>query len=72
MKYLALFLFAFLGGFAYGSLSEYVDKIDHCTTYTKGFSTWVGYKAISEDNQRRCFWLENKYPYRVRHGVERL
>ena len=68
MKYVAVFLFAFFGGFAYGSLASYVDKIDHCTSYTG----WTGYRAISEDNQRRCFWLENRFPYRVRQGVERI
>ena len=68
MKYLALALFCFFGGYAYGSLANYVDNIDHCTSY-KG---WTGYRAISEENTRRCFWLEYKFPYRVRQGVERL
>lgn len=68
MKYLALFLFSFFGGFAYGSLHTYIDSIDHCVSY----QGWTGYKAISEQNERRCFWLENKFPYRVRQGIERL
>lgn len=67
MKYVILFLFSFFGGFAYGSLAHYVDNIDHCTSY-KG---WTGYKAISDNYERRCFWLENKFPYRVKQGVER-
>lgn len=72
MRYVALFLFAFLGGYSFGNMVEYVDKIDHCVSYKTSYSTWVGYKAISESNERRCFWLENKYPYRIKQGVERL
>ena len=56
----------FLCGFAYGSMAHYVDNIADCTSY-KG---WTGYRAISDDNQRRCFWVENKFPNRVKHGVE--
>lgn len=65
------FVFTFMGGYAYGSLAHYVDNIDHCITYTKSGVTWVGYRAISEDNDRRCFWLESRFPNRVRQGVER-
>lgn len=65
------FVVTFMGGFAYGSLNHYVDNIDHCTSYTKSGVTWVGYRAISEDYERRCFWLESRFPYRVQQGVER-
>lgn len=64
------FVVTFMGGFAYGSLNHYVDNIDHCTTYRQGITTWVGYRAISEDYDRRCFWLEDRFPYRVRQGIE--
>ena len=64
------FVLTFMGGFAYGSLAHYVDNIDHCTTYRQGATTWVGYRAISEDYDRRCFWLEERFPYRVQQGVE--
>ena len=66
------FVLTFMGGFAYGSLSNYVDNIDQCATYTIGKTTWVGYRAISDDHERRCFWLENRFPYRIKQGVERL
>jgi hypothetical protein len=64
------YVFAFVGGFAYGSLNHYVDNMTHCTTYRQGDITWVGYRAISEDYDRRCFWLSDTYPNRVRQGVE--
>lgn len=64
------FVVTFMGGFAYGSISSYVDKMTHCTTYRQGITTWVGYRAISDDYDRRCFWLEDRFPYRVRQGVE--
>jgi hypothetical protein len=60
----------FLCGFAYGSISHYVDNINDCNTYKQSSTTWVGYRAISADNQRRCFWVEDRFPNRVRHGVE--
>jgi sugar/nucleoside kinase (ribokinase family) len=60
------FVVVFLGGFAYGSLSNYVDNISDCTSY-KG---WVGYRAINEHNERRCFWIEQNYPKRIKSGVE--
>ena len=65
-----LFVFVFMGGFAYGSLNHYVDNMTHCTTYRQGDITWVGYRAISEDYDRRCFWLSDTFPNRVRQGVE--
>jgi hypothetical protein len=64
------FVVAFMGGFAYGSLNHYVDNMTHCTTYRQGDTIWVGYRAISDNYDRRCFWLENKYPNRVRQGIE--
>ena len=64
------YVFVFVGGFAYGSLNHYVDNMTHCTTYRQGDITWVGYRAISEDYDRRCFWLSDTYPNRVRQGIE--
>ena len=64
------YVFVFMGGFAYGSLNHYVDNMTDCTTYRQGVTTWVGYRAISDDYDRRCFWLEDRFPYRVQQGVE--
>lgn len=60
----------FLGGYAVGSIHDYVDNIDHCTSYSTKHATWVGFRAISESNERRCFWVEDRFPNRVQHGVE--
>jgi hypothetical protein len=70
MRELLVALFAFFGGFAYGSLNHYVDNMTDCTSFRQGSTVWVGYRAISDDYERRCFWVENKFPNRVRHGVE--
>ena len=64
------FVVAFMGGFAYGSLNHYVDNMTHCTTYRQGDTIWVGYRAISDNYDRRCFWMEDKFPNRVRQGIE--
>ena len=61
-----MFIIVFMGGFAYGSLANYVDNIGDCNSY-KG---WTGYRAVSENNERRCFWIENNYPKRIKSGVE--
>jgi hypothetical protein len=64
-------LFVFFGGYALGSIHSYVDKMTHCTTYTaRNGVKWIGYRAISDDNDRRCFWLEDRFPNRVQQGVE--
>lgn len=66
-----IFVFVFFGGYALGSMHDYVDKIDHCTTYTaRNGVKWIGYMAISDDYERRCFWLEERFPNRVQQGVE--
>lgn len=65
------FVFTFMGGFAYGSLANYVDTMSHCPSYTQSGVLWEGYRAISDDNDRRCFWLEGRFPYRVRQGVNK-
>jgi hypothetical protein len=70
MRELLVALFAFFGGFAYGSLNHYVDNMTDCTSFRQGATVWVGYRAISDDYERRCFWVEDKFPNRVRHGVE--
>jgi hypothetical protein len=65
------FVFTFMGGFAYGSLNQYVDSFDHCPSYLQSGVIWEGYRAISDNNERRCFWLEGRFPYRVRQGVNK-
>jgi hypothetical protein len=70
MRELLVALFAFFGGFAYGSLNHYVDNMTECVSFRRGDTIWVGYRAISDDYERRCFWVEDKFPNRVRHGVE--
>lgn len=70
MKMLLVSLIAFFGGFAYGSVNHYVDNMTDCTSFRQGNTIWVGYRAISDDYERRCFWVEDKFPNRVRHGVE--
>lgn len=72
MKYVFIGLFLFMGGFAYGSLANYVDNSGDCTGFTKKGVRWEGYRAISDSNERRCFFIEQRHPYRVWHGVEKL
>ncbi len=64
------FFVAFMGGFAYGSLNHYVDNMTECASFRQGSTTWVGYRAISDDYERRCFWMEDRFPNRIKQGVE--
>lgn len=59
----------FMGGFGYGSLGQYIEHIDECTSYTKKGVVWKGYRTISENNEKRCFFVEQEYPHRVWHGI---
>ena len=70
-EYLAVLgaIVVFMGGFGYGSLEHYVEHIDKCTDYETKQSVWKGYRVIGENNERRCFWLEQNYPHRIRQGV---
>jgi hypothetical protein len=64
------FFLSFMGGFAYGSLNHYVDNMTECASFRQGATTWVGYRAISDDYDRRCFWMEDRFPNRIKQGVE--
>jgi len=39
-----------------------------CADYSTKHAIWRGFSA-TKDGQVRCFWLEDKYPWRVRQGV---
>ena len=62
----------FMGGFAYGSLAHYSEYIDSCGSFTKNGVEWKGYRTIAQDNERRCFFVEQRYPYRTWHGVDKI
>ena len=62
-------VFVFLCGYAYASVHTEIDKAVDCGSFKKSNVVWEGYWAISADNERRCFWLEKRYPYRVMQGV---
>lgn len=54
-------------GFGFGKLHTSLDYI-HCDSYTKNGVMWVGYVSM-RDNEIRCFWKEERYPWRVVQGV---
>lgn len=39
-----------------------------CADFSTKHAMWRGFSA-TKDGQIRCFWLEDKYPWRVRQGV---
>lgn len=62
-------LFLLVCGYALGTVHTDIDKRVECGSFTKHNAKWVGYFAMNDANERRCFWLENRYPYRVMQGV---
>lgn len=62
-------VFVFLCGYAYSAIHTEVDKAVDCGSFTTKQAVWHGYWAINAENERRCFWLENRYPYRIKQGV---
>ena len=39
-----------------------------CSDFSTKHAMWRGFSA-SKNGEVRCFWLEDKYPWRVRQGV---
>ena len=39
-----------------------------CSDYSTKHAMWVGFLS-TKGGDMRCFWLEDKYPWRVRQGV---
>ena len=58
------FVLTFLGGFAYGSLANYVGQVTTCGN----MSGWTSYIGISEENELRCFFVEDRFPRRIKQG----
>lgn len=62
-------VFIFLCGYAYASIHTEIDKAVDCGSFNTKHALWEGYWAINQHNERRCFWLETRFPYRVMQGV---
>ena len=39
-----------------------------CNDYSTKHAMWRGFLS-TKNGEMRCFWLEDKYPWRVRQGV---
>lgn len=70
MVKLFTYLFVFMCGFAFNNVFTEIDNIGRCSSWTTPNVRWEGYRAVNEKGETRCFWLEQRFPYRVRQGVE--
>jgi len=45
-------------------------EVDHqvCGNYTTNNSDWYGWLSV-KDGVFRCFYVESRYPYRVKQGI---
>ena len=71
MEYLYKYLLVGVVGCVIGWTAKgvYTD-IQHltCSDYSTKHAMWRGFLS-TKDGDMRCFWLEDKYPWRVRQGV---
>jgi hypothetical protein len=44
------------------------DKELTCSDFATKHAMWKGFLSM-RDGDMRCFWLEDKYPWRIRQGV---
>lgn len=61
----------FIIGIAIGWFAKgiYIDIQElTCNDFSTKHSIWRGFSA-TKNGEVRCFWLEDKYPWRVRQGV---
>ena len=66
-KYVLVFIVATVIGWI--SKGIYIDIQElTCSDFSTKHAMWKGFSA-SKNGQLRCFWLEDKYPWRVRQGV---
>jgi hypothetical protein len=66
-KAVATGMFCFTVGFACGDLVKFNKELI-CNDFTTSNSIWRGYTS-ERNNDIRCFYLEQYYPYRVRQGL---
>lgn len=70
IKYSTIAILSFIMGFIFNTVATPIANIDRCTDYTTTYSTWKGYIGLSYDGDVRCFWLEQRFPNRIRQGIE--
>ena len=67
IKFLLIALFGGVIGWQ-GNVIYNKDKEFTCNDYTTKHGIWRGFLS-TKDGDMRCFWLEDKYPWRIRQGV---
>jgi len=55
---------------AFVGYSVAMIEIDHqvCGNYADKYSDWHGWLSV-KDGVFRCFYVESRYPYRVKQGI---
>jgi hypothetical protein len=59
---------ACFSGFVGYSIAAYEHDHQVCGNFTTKHSDWYGWLSV-KDGVYRCFYLESRYPYRVRQGI---
>jgi hypothetical protein len=62
-----LVLLSFAVGWKAKEVSLNIQQLT-CADYSTKHAMWVGFISI-KNGDIRCFWLEDRYPWRTRQGV---
>ena len=63
-----IIIFSMLVGAYMMKLYDDIQFLD-CHDFSTKHAVWKGFLAKDIHGTTRCFWLEDKYPWRVRQGV---
>lgn len=67
LKRLTSLVLMFVVGWYAKGISIDIQQLT-CADYSTKHAMWRGFIS-TKDGDVRCFWLEDKYPWRVRQGV---
>ena len=67
IKYLTILCVGVCMGWYTKGISLDIQQLT-CADYSTKHAMWIGFIS-TKNGDVRCFWLEDKYPWRVRQGV---
>lgn len=66
-KRVLVYVLIFVGGWLSKGIYLDIQQLT-CSDFTTKHAIWKGFIS-TKGSDVRCFWLEDKYPWRVRQGV---
>ena len=66
-RYTAVFIVAAVFGWIVKGIYLDIQELT-CNDFSTKHAVWRGFLS-TKNGEMRCFWLENRYPWRVRQGA---